>query len=108
MTENIQDMCRRYRARWEREGQWVEPDLDQALMFIVTEIGEACDARLRQSRFVRNNPGEAPDDLALGVELFDVVLMCCVVLDQLGLDLDILARIKLNAMNRKRRGDGRV
>ena len=104
MVSGIQELCREYRGRWEEMGQWVEPDLDDALMFVATEIGEAMDARLRQKDFVRNNQGEGPSTvLDVGLELFDVVLMCCVALDCLGMDLVTLARQKLAKMDRQRR-----
>ncbi|MFH1484839.1 MAG: hypothetical protein ABIH46_02105, partial [Chloroflexota bacterium] len=104
MSNSIQELCREYRGWWEKMGQWVEPVLDDALMFAVTEIGEAMDARLRQKDFVRNNQGEGPSTaLDVGLELFDVVLMCCVALDCLDMDLMTLARQKLAKMDRQRR-----
>ncbi len=103
MGVDIQDVIREHRTRWAQAGQWQEPDLTDCLDFMATEVAEAIDKRLRTSHgYVRNSAEPAPSALELGIEVFDAIMMGCIALDLLGLDLDEIARLKLEAMDRKK------
>ena len=71
---------------WVSRAEWKWPDLRDALMFLVTEVGEAVDAYLRTETagYIRNN--ERTRDVA--EELADVVFMACVAACVLGVDLE--------------------
>lgn len=100
---NIQDIIREHRNRWIEAGQWQDPNLTDCLDFMATEVAEAIEKRLRMSSaYVRNNAKPAPSALELGTEVFDAIMMGCIALDLLGLDLGEVARLKLEAMDRKR------
>lgn len=100
---NIQNLIREHRQKWIDAGQWQEPNLTDCLDFMATEVAEAIDKRLRQSTgYVRNHAEPSPAAEDLGTEVFDAILMGCVALDLLGLDLETIARAKLEAMDRKR------
>jgi hypothetical protein len=100
---DIQDIIRAHRKKWGEAGQWQDPDLTDCLDFMATEVAEAIDKRLRLSRgYVRNSAEPAPTPLEIGVEVFDAIMMGCIALDLLGLDLDEVAQLKLETMDRKR------
>ncbi len=100
---DIQDIVRAHRQKWIEAGQWQEPDLADCLDFMATEVAEAIDKRLRLARgYVRNSAEPAPTPLEIGVEVFDAIMMGCIALDLLGLDLGEVARLKLEAMDRKK------
>jgi len=100
---SIQDVIRRHRDKWTAAQQWQDPDLTDCLDFMATEVAEAIDKRLRLSRsYVRNSPEPAPAPLEIGIEIFDAIMMGCIALDLLGLDLDEVARLKLEAMDRRK------
>lgn len=101
--DNIQELVRIHRTRWIEANQYVMPDLADALDFMLTEVAEAMEKRLRQSDYIRNNPRTEPVlDHDIGIEIFDAVMMGCNALDILGLDLMELAREKLAYMDKKR------
>jgi hypothetical protein len=52
--------------------------------------------------YVRNNAGPRPSPQDIGVEIFDAIMMGCIALDLLDLELDAIARTKLEIMDRKR------
>lgn len=100
---DIQDTIRAHREQWIAAGQWQEPDLADCLDFMATEVAEAIDKRLRLSHgYVRNSAEPVPAPLEIGVEVFDAIMMGCIALDLLGLDLDEVAQLKLQAMDRKK------
>jgi len=100
---DIQRTLRAHRQKWIEAGQWQEPNLTDCLDFMATEVAEAIDKRLRMTRgYVRNSAEPAPSALDLGIEVFDAIMMGCIALDLLGLDLDEVARLKLEAMDRKK------
>lgn len=100
---DIQDTIREHRKKWTAAGQWQDPNLTDCLDFMATEVAEAIDKRLRLTRdYVRNSAEPAPSALELGTEVFDAIMMGCIALDLLGLDLDKVARLKLEAMDRKK------
>jgi hypothetical protein len=100
---DIQAVVRQYRERWAAAGQWQDPTLADCLDFMVTEVAEAVDKRLRMSAgYVRNSDKGRPAPIDVGLEVFDAILMGCVALDLLGLDLETIARTKLEQMDRKR------
>jgi len=100
---HIQDVIREHRRKWIEAQQWQEPNLTDCLDFMATEVAEAIDKRLRLSHgYVRNSTEPAPTPLEIGVEVFDAIMMGCIALDLLGLDLDQVARQKLQAMDRKK------
>ncbi len=103
MRMNIQTLVREHRKRWIEAQQWQEPNLADCLDFMATEVAEAIDKRLRMSPgYVRNNAEAAPSPAELGVEIFDAIMMGCIALDLLDLDLETIARIKLERMDRKK------
>ncbi len=105
MKMNIQTLARQYRERWVEAGQWQDPTLADCLDFMVTEVAEAIDKRLRMSGgYVRNSDKGRPGPVEVGREVFDAILMGCVALDLLGLDLETIARSKLEEMDKKRMG----
>ena len=71
---------------WVSRGQWKWPNLQDALMFLVTEVGETLDAYLRTETagYIRNQ--ERKRDLT--EELADVVFMTLVAACLLGTDLE--------------------
>jgi hypothetical protein len=100
---NIQHTVRAHRQKWIEAGQWQDPNLADCLDFMATEVAEAIDKRLRTSAgYVRNHAEPVPSPLDLGTEVFDAIMMGCIALDLLGLDLDEVARLKLEAMDRKK------
>ncbi len=100
--QTIQDLVRDHYTRWIAAGQHVLPNIEHCLMFINTEIAEAQDKYLRQQNYIRNNPGDVPTNLDIAIELFDVVMMCCMALDLLDTDLWTVALLKLAEMDEKR------
>jgi len=103
MGMDIQALVREHREKWIAARQWQEPNLADCLDFMATEVAEAIDKRLRTTAgYVRNSAEAAPSALDIGVEVFDAILMGCVALDLLGLDLNTVARFKLEAMDRKK------
>jgi hypothetical protein len=100
---SIQDLIRLHRIKWTRAGQWQDPNLGDCLDFMLTEVAEAIDKRLRLNPiYVRNNVAPEPSAMDIGIEVFDAILMGCVALDLLNLDLREVARTKLGQMDRKR------
>ncbi len=100
---NIQQLVREHRSQWIKVQQWQEPNLADCLDFMATEVAEAMDKRLRMSAgYVRNNAEPPPSPVELGVEVFDAIMMGCIALDLLGLDLETIARMKLERMDRKK------
>lgn len=100
---DLQETIRAHRRKWIEAGQWQEPNLADCLDFMATEVAEAIDKRLRMaSGYVRNSAEPTPTALELGTEVFDAIMMGCIALDLLGLDLAEVARLKLEAMDRKK------
>ena len=98
---NLQNVIAEYRAKWMQNGKWVEPNLQDAIEFMVTEAVETMEARLRLGNYVRNNPSYV-DAEQVAIEAFDTIMMACVVLDILGYDLEEVALKKLEYMDNKR------
>ncbi len=100
---NIQQLIREHRRQWIDVQQWQEPNLTDCLDFMATEVAEAIDKRLRMSAgYVRNNAEPPPSAVELGIEVFDAIMMGCIALDLLDLDLETIARMKLERMDRKK------
>jgi hypothetical protein len=100
---NIQQLVREHRSKWIEARQWEEPNLTDCLDFMATEVAEAIDKRLRMSAgYVRNHAEPPPSPVELGVEIFDAIMMGCIALDLLNLDLETIARLKLERMDRKK------
>ena len=60
------------------------PDAGQALLFLVSEVGELADAFVeQQAQWVRNNPGRERD---ISAEIGDVLMMLTVFADALEID----------------------
>ena len=100
---DLQSKIAEYRQGWIRKGQYVEPNLTDALDFMVSEVAEAIDKRLRLSNYVRNNDEGCPTKEDIAIEVFDAIMMGCVALDLLGFDLDEVADKKLKIMDDKRK-----
>lgn len=100
---DIQEVVREHRRKWMEADQWREPNLADCLDFMATEVAEAIDKRLRMSAdYVRNTVEPRPSPEDIGVEIFDAIMMGCIALDLLGLELDAMARTKLDLMDRKK------
>jgi hypothetical protein len=100
---DLQTVIREHRKRWIEAGQWEEPNLTDCLDFMMTEVAEAIDKRLRLSAgYVRNNEKPIPSPQELGIEIFDAIMMGCIALDLLGLDLQEIGREKLGRMDQKK------
>lgn len=75
------------------------PDVDDAILFLASEVGEVCDARLRNKKlYIRNNEREVD----IGNELADVVFMAFRVADALNLDLDHIIKEQFDAKSQIR------
>lgn len=99
----LQQKIRSHREKWLAAGQWQEPDLTDCLDFMMTEVAEAIEKRLRmRPGYVRNHDEPSPSQEELGIEIFDAIMMGCIALDLLDLDLDQLAAVKLDRMDRKK------
>lgn len=91
-----------YVADWLTRGQFAMPDLRDAIDFLVTEVGELVEARLRQNTaYVRNNDRQS--DLA--AELADVVFMAHITAQVAGVDIVAAVEDKLDEMDKKRLDD---
>ncbi len=100
---DIQNVIREHRNKWIEALEWQDPNLADCLDFMATEVAEAIDKRLRLSAsYVRNSKEDEPSPKDIGIEIFDAIMMGCVALDLLGLDLNLLAREKLELMDAKR------
>lgn len=100
---SIQDTIREHRQKWIEAKQWEDPNLTDCLDFMATEVAEAIDKRLRMSdAYIRNTLEPKPSPTDIGIEIFDAIMMGCIALDLLNLDLDTLARMKLEMMDRKK------
>lgn len=90
-------------TKWTNAGQWQQPDTDNALLFALTELGEAVECWQRmKTGFVRNNPRTPENVDAMATELADVALMCYVAAASIGRDLDAALSNKLLEMDEKR------
>jgi hypothetical protein len=100
---DIQDTIRNHRKKWSEANQWQDPNLTDCLDFMATEVAEAIDKRLRLSAaYTRNHAEPQPSPVDIGIEVFDAIMMGCIALDLLGLDLNTIAQMKLDAMDRKK------
>jgi hypothetical protein len=100
---DIQEAVRQHRRKWIEADQWQEPNLADCLDFMATEVAEAIDKRLRTSAgYVRNHKKPPPSAEDIGVEVFDAIMMGCIALDLLGLELDAIAQMKLEMMDRNK------
>lgn len=100
---SIQDTVREHRQKWIEANQWQDPNLTDCLDFMATEVAEAIDKRLRRSAdYIRNNNKPTSSAEELGIEVFDAIMMGCIALDLLGLDLETIAQMKLEKMDRKK------
>ena len=103
MHLDIQAVIREHRKKWIEAEQWEEPNLTDCLDFMVTEVAEAIDKRLRTSPgYVRNTKKPAPTAREIGIEVFDAIMMGCIALDILDLDLSEIAQEKLTLMDQKK------
>lgn len=73
---------------------WPSLTVDDAIMFLASEAGKVCDARLRTNKnYLRNNER----DTDIGEELADVVFMAFRVADTLSINLDYIIKEKFGA-----------
>ena len=102
----IQRLVRDYYTEWQLHGgRWGMPTLPDCLDFMMTEVAEAIDLRLRTMPvYIRNNPSNRPQPSDIATEIFDAIMMGCIALDILGFDLMEVAEAKLEKMDRKRMG----
>jgi hypothetical protein len=57
-------------------------------------------ARTEPDRLPGLKPPPSPEDI--GVEVFDAIMMGCIALDLLGLELNVIAQMKLEMMDRNK------
>ena len=104
---NLQTTIRDYYTQWMKNGKHKLPDLTDCLDFMMTEVAEAIEKRLRRVDYIRNNSRDTiPTDKEIATEIFDAIMMGCIALDLLGIDLEDVAIEKLEYMHKKRNGDG--
>lgn len=72
-------LCHKVVSYYEQRGL-VWPDAKDAVLWAMTELGEAVELLMARGRWVRNNPDAHPpfDKVEFGRELGDVVMMCVV------------------------------
>lgn len=105
----MQEEVAEYVAHWEATTDWSRPTITDGLDFLVTEVAEAVDARLRlNSRYVRGRQ----DESTIIDELADVVFMAYICAIVLGEDLDravqeTLEKLSQRYTTRKGGQDGR-
>jgi hypothetical protein len=100
---NLQALIRQHRQKWIKAGQWSDPNLTDCLDFMATEVAEAIDKRLRTApQYTRNHTKPIPSAQEIGVEVFDAIMMGCLALDLLDLDLEEIARLKLEEMDKNK------
>ena len=81
------------------------PTLVDCLDFMVTEVAEAIDLRLRRdpTDYIRNTTFPSrPHPERIATEIFDAIMMGCIALDILGFDLMEVAKAKLEKMDAQR------
>lgn len=99
---------KKYTDKWKEQGQWSEPDLGMAILFMVTEAGEALDAYIRMSHpeYYRTHPSESESESDLLYELYlelgQVIKMAFIALDKMYPGTDPLDAVR--AALRKRDG----
>ena len=82
---NVRSLVEEYVNDRESTGRFIRPNIDDALAFLVTEVGEAVEANMRRKPdYMRNNPTK---EYSLGKELADVVFMAFVCAMVAGEDL---------------------
>lgn len=96
---------KRARDYWLETGTWVNPDLQTAVAFMVTEAAESLDAviRLQGTSFWRTHPDVGSRKEALVRELAQTVLMAAIALEHLDTDLEDAVGATLRAMTDERR-----
>lgn len=96
----MQETVREYVTQWSNMAppQFVLPDLQDAISFMVTEAGESLDEVLRQKSYVRNNPAGTSRD-KLMEEIADTVFMAYVAAIVVGGDLNQALADKLKKMD---------
>lgn len=105
----LQELFREAQEQWKAWGKWKDADLPDAVDFMITEAVEVLRERLRlqDPGYCRNAADRDIHHAAavtrMGMECVDTIMMACRVLDCLGLDFDVLAAQKLEAMTDKRR-----
>lgn len=102
---SIIEMIRKRTRIWERAGRWQEPDMYRAVMFMVTEAGEALDALLRRChpdfwRTRKFDESRAVEHLI--EELGQMVMMAAIACEKLDTDLAGAVRAALARMDKKR------
>ncbi len=97
---DTQHMILEYITRWARMDppQFVIPDVQDAVSFMVTEAGEALDEVLRHKSYVRNNPAAGSQERLLE-EVADTVFMAYVTAIAAGEDLNQVLEKKLRKMD---------
>jgi NTP pyrophosphatase (non-canonical NTP hydrolase) len=102
--KDLQQVVADYIESWSRldPPQFVIPDVQDAVSFMVTEAGESLDEVLRQKNYVRNNPGGGSQERLIE-EVADTVFMAYVTAIAAGGDLTEALLAKLAKMDRMRR-----
>ncbi|MBC8254096.1 MAG: hypothetical protein H8E35_08705 [Ardenticatenia bacterium] len=97
---DTQEMILEYITRWAHMDppQFVIPDVQDSVSFMVTEAGEALDEVLRHKGYVRNNPAAGSQESLLE-EVADTVFMAYVTAIATGGDLNQVLEKKLRKMD---------
>ena len=101
--EDLQQIVAEYIQRWSQldPPQFVIPDVQDAVSFMMTEAGESLDEVLRQKNYVRNNPGGGTQEKLIE-EVADTVFMAYVTAIAAGGDLNQALLAKLEKMDQIR------
>lgn len=103
-ADQIQDYIAALTQEWESRGKWVYPDQVDCLDFIVTEISEAIEERLRLKSYVRNNERPQAGLEAIDKEVGDVLFMAFMWFIIRGESAAGVLLQKMQEMDDKRRG----
>lgn len=93
MTSRVKDAILRYIDSRTAAGKWAQPNLHDALSFLVTEVAEALEAYMRtKPEYVRNHPHWK---YSLPEELADVVFMSyvCAYVGGYDIEAEILKKL---------------
>jgi len=98
---DLQQYIRMKVSAWVAMEEFVLPNIQDAVSFMVTEAGEALDQCLRQKAYVRNNPQDPDLDL-LKEEIGDTVFMAMVTAIVMDFNLEEQVVKKLGSMTDKK------
>lgn len=107
-VDSLRKMIRNRTSVWATEGTWVEPEWTEALDFMVTEAGEALDAKLRylHADFVRTHAADDDSERELFynmvTEIGQTLMMAVITLEKMGVTPQSAVSRALGKMDAKR------